>query len=813
DEINLAKKAGNFGWPMFVGPNEGYGMFDFETRKLGVRFDPANPVNPSKNNTGLKQLPPPQKPLIWYPTTESAEFPELGSGGRSILSGPVYHFDPQLKSEIKLPEAFDNCLFIGEWMRNWVKVVQLDSDAKFVRIVSLPETLVFRRPLDLRIGPEGALYTLEYGDKWNGNTDGQVTRLIYRRGNRAPRIAVQGKNTAGKTPLTASFNASKSIDPDVGDALTYEYQIGNGPVQKAKSPEFSLDFREAGVFPVKVTAVDSHGAKTSQTIDVRAGNALPRVKFLAPVDGTFFDWNQPVGTKVEVDDDEDGSSRDGKIPADRVAFRAEYYQRYPGPNGEGLDPGYALMRKTTCFGCHTSEGNSKGPAYQAVALKYKDQPTARETLAKKIITGGAGVWGAYPMPPHPQHTPEQTQQMVNWILSLASGPAPVIDAGTDAAFLAPAAPQSFLQTSADAGVYQLTASYTDQGAEGAVPLTGEASIVLHARRKKPAYADASHGVEVIHELEGEQGLVGRLSEGDHFAFRRVNLAGIAKIVCRGMQVDGDKGELVAHLDNPNGPVLARFDLHRSQFGDMAADITPPEGIHDLYFVGHGSGTSKKPLRVHWLEFQPSADVQPKLATEREALRKLITERQKQRAAAQRAFVRNWTVDDLSPKLADLDRGRSFAKGAELFRAAACANCHRVRETGGQIGPNLTEVSQRLAKKSEPRLSLLREVVEPSAVIEDKFRTLIVVTDDGQQMAGLVVAEDPTHLKLAANPARPEEVITLPKARIEESRRSDVSLMPVGLLNTLSAEEILDLLAYIESGGDATQKRFTEPRTK
>jgi len=38
-------------------------------------------------------------------------------------------------------------------------------------------------------------------------------------------------------------------------------------------------------------------------------------------------------------------------------------------------------------------------------------------------------------------------------------------------------------------------------------------------------------------------------------------------------------------------------------------------------------------------------------------------------------------------------------------------------------------------------------------------------------------------------------------------RSDVSLMPVGLLNTLSAEEILDLLAYLESGGDATQKRF------
>jgi len=75
DEVNQARAAGNFGWPYFGGANEPYRHFDFETGKAGALYDVNAPRNESRNNTGAKELPLPQPALIWYPSTESREFP------------------------------------------------------------------------------------------------------------------------------------------------------------------------------------------------------------------------------------------------------------------------------------------------------------------------------------------------------------------------------------------------------------------------------------------------------------------------------------------------------------------------------------------------------------------------------------------------------------------------------------------------------------------------------------------------------------------------------------------------------------------
>ncbi|WP_314964120.1 PQQ-dependent sugar dehydrogenase, partial [Bradyrhizobium cosmicum] len=66
DEVNQAKKAGNFGWPLFIGNNYPYREYDYGTGKSGAAYDPAKPQNRSKNNTGLTQLPPPTPAFIWY---------------------------------------------------------------------------------------------------------------------------------------------------------------------------------------------------------------------------------------------------------------------------------------------------------------------------------------------------------------------------------------------------------------------------------------------------------------------------------------------------------------------------------------------------------------------------------------------------------------------------------------------------------------------------------------------------------------------------------------------------------------------------
>jgi glucose/arabinose dehydrogenase/cytochrome c551/c552 len=89
------------------------------------------------------------------------------------------------------------------------------------------------------------------------------------------------------------------------------------------------------------------------------------------------------------------------------------------PRMDGLDrehPGSKLISKTTCLACHMTKQKSIGPTYRDVAKKYAKVPAARDTLAAKILSGGVGAWGPVPMPPHPQHNIEETQQMVDAIL-------------------------------------------------------------------------------------------------------------------------------------------------------------------------------------------------------------------------------------------------------------------------------------------------------------------------------------------------------------------------------------------------------------
>ncbi len=131
DEFNQARKAGNYGWPYFVGNSQAYHDSDFATKAIGPLFDVNGPTNNSPNNTGAKLIPPPQNPLIWYPYALSNEFPALGTGGRCAMGGPVYHFDANLNSATKLPAYYDKAFFIYDWMRNWVFAVRMDDNYNF----------------------------------------------------------------------------------------------------------------------------------------------------------------------------------------------------------------------------------------------------------------------------------------------------------------------------------------------------------------------------------------------------------------------------------------------------------------------------------------------------------------------------------------------------------------------------------------------------------------------------------------------------------------------------------------------------------
>lgn len=181
DEVNQAREAGFFGWPYFIGANYAYHDFDYATQTAGEKFDPKAPVNDSPHNSGKQALPPAQPAFIYYPHAPSVRFPAVnGGGGRTAMAGPVYYFDESIDSPYKLPESFDRTLFIYEWSRNWIISVKLDEDRNIESMNRFCPLMTFKRPMDMELGPDGALYVIEYGSAWGDNKDSQIVRIEYR---------------------------------------------------------------------------------------------------------------------------------------------------------------------------------------------------------------------------------------------------------------------------------------------------------------------------------------------------------------------------------------------------------------------------------------------------------------------------------------------------------------------------------------------------------------------------------------------------------------------------------------------------------
>jgi putative heme-binding domain-containing protein len=151
----------------------------------------------------------------------------------------------------------------------------------------------------------------------------------------------------------------------------------------------------------------------------------------------------------------------------------------------------------------------------------------------------------------------------------------------------------------------------------------------------------------------------------------------------------------------------------------------------------------------------------------------------------------WTMSELSSFLESPAAAQGDPKrGAEVFRRADCAKCHRYGDLGERLGPDLTTVSRRFHTRE-----ILESILFPSHVISDQYASQTVLTTDGQAYTGIVVETTPQHVVLLLSDARKMEIAT---ERIEETSPSKLSAMPDGLLNSLSLGEIADLFAYLAS---------------
>ena len=369
DEFNQARKAGFFGWPLFVGNNYAYHAYDYATGVSGPAFDPLHPVNNSKNNTGLTDLPPAQPAFIWYPYAASPDFPQVGTGGRNAMAGPAYYTDMFPKAT-RMPDYFNKKVVFYDWIRGFVKLLTLQPNGDLDKMEPFMAGTKFNNVIDMETGPDGKIYMLEYGSGWfSKNKDAGIARIDYNSGNRPPVVASVSVDKAyGSVPLPVILTV-KATDPEK-NKITYVWNLGNGVRKTTAVPKLAYAFPKKGNYVVSVEARDEEGAVSdAKTVTVYAGQDSP----------------------------------DMKVKLANIKANAA---------------GKALMMTLDCQACHKVSEKSVGPSFTAVANKYPNNAASTAHLTQKIVNGGHGVWGDVDMPAHPALKAADSKKIINWIYSL-----------------------------------------------------------------------------------------------------------------------------------------------------------------------------------------------------------------------------------------------------------------------------------------------------------------------------------------------------------------------------------------------------------
>ncbi|MEM6800587.1 MAG: ThuA domain-containing protein [Bacteroidota bacterium] len=585
DEMNQAKKAGNFGWPLFVADNKPYFDYDYSNGTSGMRFDPEKPINDSRNNTGLRELPPAQGAYVYYDYAGSNEFPETGAGGRNAMAGPVYYKD-LYKGDRKLPDYYDGKVIIYDWIRGWMKAVHLFPNGDFNKLEAFASEIELANLIDMEMAEDGRIYLLEYGTTWfKANDDSGLSYIEYNGGNRPPVIdKVSIDKNSGSLPLEVSLEV-EAHDREK-DGISYSWDFGDGNTLETKEAKISHSYDKAGDYQIKLEVIDDKKASIqADAIAVAAGNTRPMVDI--QIEGgneSFFLPGVPLSYSVSVNDPEDGEEG---IDPSRIFVSADYLDGYDeaalslGHQQISLAAqGEAMVMSLDCKACHKAAEKSVGPSYTQIANKYAKDPKAQSYLRKKIIEGGNGVWGEVIMPAHPNLSNNDANLIVSYIQSLAKSQNPSL----------PPKGSFIPKRSQGNKVLVLTASYTDQGGELSTPLTGLKKMVIENSSQKFSQETLKEGFN--HIKFGDADLLIAPQNGGWFALENIDLRGIkSAIISAGWQSPPNAGmEFELRLDSPDGPLVGKGKMpkpsSRAQGGKarIVFNKTYNKKAEKLYFV-------------------------------------------------------------------------------------------------------------------------------------------------------------------------------------------------------------------------------------
>lgn len=566
DEFNQARGPGFFGWPYFVG-DQAFPFWDYATGKPTAKRDPRRPINTSPNNSGLTELPPMSAPFIYYHGGITDRFPALGSGGRCAIGGPIYHRADFSNPKRPWPDYFEGRWIIAEFSRRLILSVSMQANGDFESMERILPDYRPVEPIDLKFGPEGDLYVLEYGGRWfQASPEAKLVRIEFEGGNRKPIAVATASRDGGVPPFEVALSSAGTKDND-GDVLKYRWEVfaptGAPRVFAESSPVVTLD--QTGAHVARLTVTDPSGASDSKSVPIVSGNEPPQVSVAVKGNGTFFFANSPFEYAVEVTDREDGRLSSGGIPSERVNLSIDYVPEgfdlaslRSLPRGEEAAARFpvaqALIAKGNCRACHHVEGKLVGPSFGDIARKHGGDPVAPTRLAQKVITGGGGVWSPLAMPPNALISEAEAAVIVKYVLSLAD---------TNSLRLAPIGAFTPRVPEGDAGRGSIVvrAVYTDQGEEQASPLTADGIRVLRSPTLGVAQADVKELTE-----PGARGLV--VKQGSVLGFRKVDLTGVQElqVVATALTRDSHAGGVIqVRLDSATGDLLGEGKVEPREF--------------------------------------------------------------------------------------------------------------------------------------------------------------------------------------------------------------------------------------------------------
>ncbi|MFD1144502.1 c-type cytochrome [Larkinella insperata] len=158
--------------------------------------------------------------------------------------------------------------------------------------------------------------------------------------------------------------------------------------------------------------------------------------------------------------------------------------------------------------------------------------------------------------------------------------------------------------------------------------------------------------------------------------------------------------------------------------------------------------------------------------------------------------RRWQLDDAVAAVGNDLNGRNFEQGKKIYGAILCSRCHSVQGSGGDVGPDLTQLGTRFSNKD-----ILDAIINPNKAVSDQYASTIYYLKNGQSVVGRQLSEDKVSYTISQNPFATDQTRKIPKKDVTSTKYSSESIMLPGLINALNPDELKDLMAYLKAGGN------------